>query len=90
MNPKVGSYRIIDARYDYEFEGGHIRGASNFGGCAEDDFKEEFLPDSLGPKFEDLTNKENESAAPGLEILIFHCEFSSARGPNMLRCLRNM
>jgi hypothetical protein len=28
---QVSSFRVIDARYSYEFTGGHIRGAENFG-----------------------------------------------------------
>jgi M-phase inducer phosphatase len=88
--------RIIDARYCYEFEGGHIRGAENFGTWEEEAFLAEFFPPSLEAKM--LTPKP-EGAAEGKdensckendkrEILIFHCEFSSARGPALMRLLR--
>ena len=92
--PQVTSFRIIDARYEYEFEGGHIRGAENFGRWNEDDFVKEFFPESLGPMVVDSSDKENEPtavAAPDSKrhILIFHCEFSSVRGPALLRLLRN-
>ena len=42
--------RIIDARYCYEFEGGHIRGAGNYGAWDEDAFLAECFPASLGAK----------------------------------------
>lgn len=35
---KVASYRIIDARYAYEYDGGHIRGAENYGLWDEERF----------------------------------------------------
>lgn len=66
----VASYKVIDCRYPYEFEGGHIGGAlnvytkeqcidllRNFSGAGEDPLKR--------------------------NILVFHCEFSSERGPNL-------
>ena len=87
------SFRIIDARYKYEFDGGHIRGAENFGSWNEEEFDKEFFPESLGPKLVDSSDKENEPLASATDskrhILIFHCEFSSVRGPSLLRFLRN-
>jgi len=40
---QVASYRIIDARYCYEFKGGHIRGAENFGTWDEEAFFQRIL-----------------------------------------------
>ena len=81
------SFRIIDARYKYEFDGGHIRGAENFGSWNEE-FDKEFFP-----KLVDSSDKENEPLSSATDskrhILIFHCEFSSVRGPSLLRLLRN-
>lgn len=79
---RVASYRIIDARYVYEFQGGHIRGAENFGTWDEEGFMKEFLPSTLGPP---KIPKEDEKA----HVVIFHCEFSSARGPALMSLLRN-
>ena len=79
---KVASYRIIDARYEYEFKGGHIRGAENFGLWDEDAFFDEFLPKSKPPR-ESPPDKDDKA-----NILIFHCEFSSARGPSIMQILR--
>ncbi|KAF7287788.1 hypothetical protein GWI33_003419 [Rhynchophorus ferrugineus] len=68
FSDKVSSYKIIDCRYPYEYDGGHITGAYNIyshGQC------------------EDLLNDDNI-----VDILIFHCEFSAERGPNLSRYLR--
>lgn len=66
---------IIDCRYPYEYNAGHIQGARNI--YTKDDISSEFLQQ---PK-KSLTGKKT--------ILIFHCEFSSKRGPDMSRFLRN-
>lgn len=59
---------IIDCRFAYEFDGGHIRGAINVN--ATDDLAELlFCPEML---------------AYGNKLcVILHCEFSSQRGPKM-------
>ncbi len=79
---KVASYRIIDARYEYEYEGGHIRGAENFGLWDENAFLDAFFPESKPPR-ESPPDKDAKA-----DILIFHCEFSSARGPSIMQMLR--
>ena len=60
----VSSYKIIDCRYPYEYEGGHIQGAVNI-----------YTEEGIGQ----LVNE----AATSPVVLIFHCEFSSERGPKM-------
>ncbi|XP_060607785.1 M-phase inducer phosphatase 3-like, partial [Ruditapes philippinarum] len=54
---------IVDCRYPYEFEGGHIKGAVNLY-TKEDVYKLLELSENQRPRF-----------------LVFHCEFSSERGP---------
>jgi len=70
---------VVDCRYPYEYNGGHIKGAKNI--YSREAILQEFL--------------RNKSATPVKEkeenrhILIFHCEFSSERGPTLSRFLRN-
>ncbi|KAI3380367.1 hypothetical protein SNEBB_003330 [Seison nebaliae] len=70
-------YVIIDCRYPYEYEGGHIKNAVNVytTGMLQKLFMER-------PKV--CQNCNNRF------IIIFHCEFSSERGPQMARDLRHM
>lgn len=63
---KPTNYTIIDCRYDYEFKGGHIRGATNFKTISE--IEKAFI---------------NSPSDDPTRILIFHCEFSSHRGPTL-------
>jgi len=65
---------IIDCRFEYEYLGGHIKGAINF------------------PKEEDVDKyliKENNYHKHGEKLcLVFHCEFSSHRGPKSYKRIR--
>ncbi|XP_016983807.1 M-phase inducer phosphatase [Drosophila rhopaloa] len=81
---EVASYRIIDCRYPYEFEGGHIEGAKNL--YTTEQILEEFLT------VQQTEMQQQQNAESGLKrnIIIFHCEFSSERGPKMSRFLRNL
>ncbi|NWS78240.1 MPIP1 phosphatase, partial [Crotophaga sulcirostris] len=65
---------IIDCRYPYEYEGGHIKGAVNL--HMEEDVEEFLLKKPIQPS-------ENKRV-----IVVFHCEFSSERGPRMCRFVR--
>ncbi|XP_012395995.2 M-phase inducer phosphatase 2 isoform X2 [Sarcophilus harrisii] len=65
---------ILDCRYPYEFEGGHIKGAVNL--PLEQDAENFLLVNPILPS-------EDKRI-----ILIFHCEFSSERGPRMCRFIR--
>lgn len=74
FNQNVGSFKVIDCRYPYEFEGGHIAGAMNFY------TKQQII--------EELMQVKTEQPSPSIDpikrqILVFHCEFSSERGPNL-------
>lgn len=57
---------IIDCRYPYEFEGGHVRGAVNL-----------YTKDAVNSLL------QNSVTSNTRHVLIFHCEFSSERGPKM-------
>ena len=69
-NEVLDSYRIIDCRYPYEYNGGHIRDAENM-----------YLHEDILTLLQQPTSDR--------QMLIFHCEFSSERGPKMLRFLRS-
>ncbi|KAM4809468.1 M-phase inducer phosphatase 2 [Rhinophrynus dorsalis] len=66
---------IVDCRYPYEYDGGHIKGAVNL--PLEQDVEDFLLRKPIVPQSEDKR-----------VIVIFHCEFSSERGPRMCRFVR--
>uniref|UniRef100_A0A0N5CD53 protein-tyrosine-phosphatase n=1 Tax=Strongyloides papillosus TaxID=174720 RepID=A0A0N5CD53_STREA len=68
-------YILIDCRYPYEYEGGHVSGAMNF-------YTPENIENMFFPKDEYLA-KCIKSKVP-----IFYCEFSQKRGPGMADALR--
>ncbi|XP_008585498.1 PREDICTED: M-phase inducer phosphatase 2 isoform X1 [Galeopterus variegatus] len=71
----VEKFVIVDCRYPYEYEGGHIKTAVNL--PLERD-AENFL----------LQSPITAHSLDKRIILIFHCEFSSERGPRMCRFIR--
>ncbi|XP_030052432.1 M-phase inducer phosphatase 1 [Microcaecilia unicolor] len=65
---------VIDCRYPYEYEGGHIKGATNL---------------HMEKEVEVFLLKQPIVSSNGKRvILVFHCEFSSERGPRMCRFVR--
>ena len=72
----VGSFHIIDCRFDYEYNGGHIPGAVNINTANQ---IEESL---LGPS---LLRPRPCLSGDGARktILVFHCEFSAKRAPTL-------
>ncbi|XP_062059903.1 M-phase inducer phosphatase 2 isoform X2 [Lepus europaeus] len=71
----VEKFVIVDCRYPYEYEGGHIKSAVNL--PLERDAENFLLQSPIVPCSLDKRI-----------ILIFHCEFSSERGPRMCRFIR--
>ncbi|XP_006092203.1 M-phase inducer phosphatase 1-like [Myotis lucifugus] len=70
----IEEFVTIDCRYPYEYEGGHIKGAVNL-----------YMEDEL----EDFLFKKPVFPADGKRVIVvFHCEFSSERGPRMCRYVR--
>jgi len=63
---------VIDCRFEYEYNGGHIKDAMNV--VTTEDLEMLLLTTTL----------ENSKRS----IIIFHCEFSSKRGPTMCKYLR--
>lgn len=66
---------IVDCRYPYEFNGGHIQGAKNY--YTNERIVQEFMKNPIRPV-----------DGGKRVVLIFHCEFSSERGPRLSRFLR--
>ncbi|XP_041983911.1 M-phase inducer phosphatase-like isoform X2 [Aricia agestis] len=72
----ISDFQVIDCRYPYEYEGGHIAGAVNMYTTSQ------------------ILSLVNQPGRPRVgdgrrSILVFHCEFSLERGPNMSRFLRS-
>ncbi|WKY09884.1 hypothetical protein Q1695_002330 [Nippostrongylus brasiliensis] len=70
-------YVLIDCRYPYEFNGGHIKGAINVYDTAK--CEEVFYPQNP------LHRAEIHGRIP-----IFYCEYSQKRGPSMAQTLRSI
>lgn len=94
-NSQIEETILIDSRYPYEYDGGHIVQALNI-------FTKERLYDEMFIKRVHKKRISNKSAiktnlvkdaSSSIElkkrpIIIIHCEFSSERGPSMLKFLR--
>lgn len=68
---------IIDCRFDYEFAHGHIKGAINIDNSQL--FIDTFFRDAN--KIREIMSTQS--------IMVFHCEFSQKRAPNMFREVRD-
>lgn len=73
---EIENLNIIDCRYPYEYEGGHIESAKNL--YTRSQVYDAFFRQKIESKD---SNKRN--------IFIFHCEFSSERAPSLLRFFRS-
>ncbi|XP_012674187.2 M-phase inducer phosphatase 1-B-like isoform X2 [Clupea harengus] len=73
----VESFLVVDCRYPYEYQGGHIKGALN-------------LPNS-DDAVEHLLSQQLKAVSPNKRfLLVLHCEFSSERAPRTCRLLRSV
>ena len=77
---EVNSFQIVDCRFPYEYNGGHIKGAINL--YTDQQVANQFLNGKTPLPL------DSASAAKDRNIIIFHCEFSAQRGPGMCRHLR--
>jgi len=75
---KFSTITIIDARYTYEFEGGHIKGAINVP-KEEDEKWQKYLEDRFF---------SGQQSSGSTHVIILHCEFSSKRGPALFDWFR--
>ncbi len=72
-NDLIESYTIVDCRYPYEYNGGHIKGAKNI--YSQEAILNEFIKNKTTAPLNHCHNRRR--------ILVFHCEFSSERGPTL-------
>lgn len=71
-NSEFDDYIVIDCRFPYEFDGGHIVNAINI--SSKTDLEMHFI--------------KRRPLKPKKRLLIFHCEYSIFRGPTMAGHLR--
>lgn len=89
---KIAGFQIVDCRFGYEFEGGHIDGAVNL--STVEQVRQHFLVPGRGLHADRPLPPRTESGMPDAHgstrkfVLIFHCEFSHKRGPSMALALR--
>uniref|UniRef100_A0A2A4J0D0 protein-tyrosine-phosphatase n=1 Tax=Heliothis virescens TaxID=7102 RepID=A0A2A4J0D0_HELVI len=77
----IDDFQIIDCRYPYEFEGGHIVDAVNY-------YTHAHIEALLDRPANTTDATDSPSGKTGRSILVFHCEFSLERGPKLSRYLR--
>ncbi|GAA5909474.1 hypothetical protein JCM6882_002652 [Rhodosporidiobolus microsporus] len=74
---------VIDCRFDYEYDGGHIDGAINLSEHADLEARLLNIPNPPVPSTSEYAPRD------GKMILIFHCEFSAKRAPTCAKYVRN-
>jgi M-phase inducer tyrosine phosphatase len=87
-NHQMDGFQIVDCRFGYEYEGGHIAGAINL--STVEAVVNHFLnPESTGqlPR-RSQSGKPDSAGVWKKKVLIFHCEFSAKRAPSMALALR--
>ncbi|WFD31354.1 protein-tyrosine-phosphatase [Malassezia sp. CBS 17886] len=89
---RIRGYRIVDCRFAYEHEGGHIAGAVNLNTVAQ--VHEHFLSPGCGLHAGQPLPCRTQSGLPDENgdtrkfVVIFHCEFSCKRAPSLALALR--
>ncbi|CAF1134902.1 unnamed protein product [Adineta ricciae] len=73
---EIENLYVVDCRYPYEYEGGHIQSAKNL--FTRTQVYNEFFRNPIQLKDPSKRN-----------IIVFHCEFSSERAPSLLRYFRS-
>lgn len=77
FDKQIASFTVVDCRFDYEYNGGHVPGAININTTAG--VEEFFLgPDVPKPK-PSISGDDGEKKS----IIVFHCEFSCKRAPTL-------
>ncbi|KAH8991046.1 hypothetical protein EDB86DRAFT_3080034 [Lactarius hatsudake] len=79
---RIVSYQVIDCRFDYEYNGGHVPGAMNINTTTQ--LEEYFLGATANKPVPSVSGEGGPK-----HILIFHCEFSAKRAPTFAKHLRS-
>ncbi|KAI9446729.1 hypothetical protein H4582DRAFT_599419 [Lactarius indigo] len=79
---RIASYQVIDCRFDYEYNGGHVPGAMNINTTTQ--LEEYFLGATANKPVPSVSGEGGPKP-----ILIFHCEFSAKRAPTFAKHLRS-
>ncbi|WFC93746.1 protein-tyrosine-phosphatase [Malassezia brasiliensis] len=91
-NDQIRGFQIVDCRFAYEHEGGHIMGATNLNTVEQ--VQTYFLTPGKGLHATQPLPERTQSGMPDESgdtrkfLVIFHCEFSWKRGPSMALALR--
>lgn len=85
---QMDGFQIVDCRFGYEYEGGHVMGAVNL--STVERVKNYFLHPEGEKKLpiRSQSGKPNSVGEWKKKVLIFHCEFSAKRAPSMALALR--
>ncbi|PWN45827.1 hypothetical protein IE81DRAFT_127452 [Ceraceosorus guamensis] len=88
----IKEHFVIDCRFGYEFDGGHVGGAINLSTIEK--VKAYFLTPGQGLHADRPMPPRSQSGAssgtqPDKTVLIFHCEFSAKRAPSLALALRH-
>ncbi|KAJ1030919.1 hypothetical protein NDA18_002148 [Ustilago nuda] len=83
----IQSYQVIDCRFGYEYEGGHIPGAINLS-TVEKVVDHFFSPNPRRLPPRSQSGKADQYGNRLKQVLVFHCEFSCKRAPTMALALR--
>lgn len=89
---QICGFQVVDCRFAYEYEGGHIAGALNLNTVEQ--VQQYFLTPGTGLHAQRAMPMRTQSGMPDATgdtrkfLLIFHCEFSWKRGPSMALALR--
>ncbi|QRW00659.1 Rhodanese domain-containing protein [Ceratobasidium sp. AG-Ba] len=80
FDSQIQSYTVIDCRFEYEYEGGHIPGAINLNTT-------QAIEDHLLGDNKPAPSRSGDNVKK--HILVFHCEFSVKRAPTFAKHLRS-
>ncbi|ODN76689.1 hypothetical protein, variant [Cryptococcus amylolentus CBS 6039] len=90
-NDKLKRFHVIDCRFQYEYEGGHIAGAVNVKSMDALDRLLLSEDEGLHANGETLPTPSRSGELPDGQpvVLVFHCEFSAKRAPTFAKHLRS-